>query len=220
MGKYDEALSDLKRAAYYDPKDADTQRLIAEAEAKVRQLVARAQEKERLPETVAISLPTTPPEEPALATTEPTPKPTKPANSEAPPPAPGPRPLSSQPNEPSNTAETPRPPAPGPRPPSSSAPTLNALARALSAAGKHADAVEQFTLALEANPSYAVAYNGRGFALFRLKRHAEAIADFDQAIRLNPSYANAYQNRGVAKRAAGDTAGGDADLAKAKSLLH
>jgi tetratricopeptide (TPR) repeat protein len=57
--------------------------------------------------------------------------------------------------------------------------------------GKLAEAVEQFTQALKQNPAYALAYNGRGFARYRLKQYAEAIADFDEAIRLNPSYANA-----------------------------
>jgi hypothetical protein len=36
--------------------------------------------------------------------------------------------------------------------------------------------------------------------------------------RLDPSDANALYNRGLAKRKAGDTAGGDADIAKAKQL--
>jgi tetratricopeptide (TPR) repeat protein len=45
-----------------------------------------------------------------------------------------------------------------------------------------------------------------------------AIADFDQAIRLDPKLALAYYQRGFAKRAKGDAAGGDADIATAKQL--
>jgi tetratricopeptide (TPR) repeat protein len=45
-----------------------------------------------------------------------------------------------------------------------------------------------------------------------------AIADLDQAIRLNPNYAEAFYSRGLAKRAKGDSAGGDADIVKAKRL--
>jgi hypothetical protein len=37
-------------------------------------------------------------------------------------------------------------------------------------------------------------------------------------IRLDPKYANAYYNRGLAKRAKGDSTGGDADVAMAKQL--
>jgi tetratricopeptide (TPR) repeat protein len=84
--------------------------------------------------------------------------------------------------------------------------------------GKFAEAIEQFTRALDQNPAYAIAYNGRGFARYRLKKYAEAIADFDEAIRLNPNYANAYQNRSVARRASGDRPGAESDLAKAMSL--
>jgi hypothetical protein len=39
-----------------------------------------------------------------------------------------------------------------------------------------------------------------------------------QAIRLNPQDAAAFFNRGRAKNAMGDTAGGDADIAKVRQL--
>ena len=82
-----------------------------------------------------------------------------------------------------------------------------------------AEAIEQFTEALKLNPSYALAYNGRGWAHFRLKHCAEAISDFDHAILINPSYANAFLNRSAAKRSCGNLAGADDDQAKAKELM-
>ena len=45
-----------------------------------------------------------------------------------------------------------------------------------------------------------------------------AILDFGQAIRIDPNLAVAYNGRGLAERAKGDSAGGDADIVKAKWL--
>ena len=83
-----------------------------------------------------------------------------------------------------------------------------------------AEAIEQFTQALKIDPSLSLAYNARGYALFRLKLFKEAIKDFDEAIRLNPNYANAYMNRSATRRTMGDKTGADADQAKAKQALQ
>ena len=66
--------------------------------------------------------------------------------------------------------------------------------------------IENFDQAirLKLNPNFASAFVIRGF---------------DQTIRLNPNYAEAYTIRGLAKQAKGDSAGGDADRAKAKQLI-
>ena len=80
------------------------------------------------------------------------------------------------------------------------------------------EAIELLTESVKLDPSFAVAYNGRGYAELRLKRYADALADFDQAIRINPAYANAYINRAVARRASGDKAGAEADMAASQKL--
>src|SRR3984893_9861599 len=64
----------------------------------------------------------------------------------------------------------------------------------------------------------AIAYTSRGVE-WRAKRQLDrAIADHSQAIKLNPKFAGAFNNRGLARRQKGDTAGGDADIARAKQL--
>jgi len=93
---------------------------------------------------------------------------------------------------------------------------FNARGRKLSQEDRYADAIQQFDEALKLDPSYALAYNGRGYAHLRLKHFTLALADFDQAIKLNPAYSNAYLNRSAARRSTGDTAGAEADIVKAR----
>ncbi len=54
------------------------------------------------------------------------------------------------------------------------------------ALGLASQAVESYTAAVEADPSYADAYSARGEALVRLGRHADAVRDYVEALRLNP----------------------------------
>jgi tetratricopeptide (TPR) repeat protein len=60
--------------------------------------------------------------------------------------------------------------------------------------------------------------NSRGFVHFRLKQFREAIHDYDAAISKNPKVASSFYVRGFAKRELGDVVGGEADIAKGKSL--
>ena len=80
------------------------------------------------------------------------------------------------------------------------------------------EAIAALTEAIKLKPDYAIAYNGRGYAHHLAHDYKNAIADYDQAIRLNSSYLNAIKNRANARRSLGDTAGANADRAKADSL--
>jgi tetratricopeptide (TPR) repeat protein len=128
------------------------------------------------------------------------------------------------------TAATPAPSKPEPKAapvaavakPAKTAPTgasvLHQQGRQLLQEGQFAAAIQKLSEALELDPTLALALNARGYAHFRLKQVPEALADFDQALKINSGYVNAYQNRAAARRAAGDKAGADADLGKAREL--
>lgn len=68
------------------------------------------------------------------------------------------------------------------------------------ARGSYAAAVEFYTLAIKADPSFAEAYRRRGSARNQLRQYDSAVADFSQAIRLKPGQADAYMGRGNARR--------------------
>ena len=71
-------------------------------------------------------------------------------------------------------------------------------------------------LALDANAHNAL--NSRGYVHYRAGRFAESIRDYDAAIAAAPDIASSWYVRGLARRALGDAAGADADIAKALQL--
>jgi tetratricopeptide (TPR) repeat protein len=96
----------------------------------------------------------------------------------------------------------------------------NTLGRQLSAAGRYREAIAELTEALRIAPDFAVAFNARGFAWFKLHRLPLALKDLDQAILLNPKYANAYRIRGVVRKSMGNARGAAADLKKSQQLAR
>jgi|GEM_PF-1999773 len=59
-------------------------------------------------------------------------------------------------------------------------------------------AVVNYSRAIELDPSYAEAYNGRGLTYEAFQRSDLAIADYDAAVRLKPDYDEAILNRALA----------------------
>ncbi|MEM8640159.1 MAG: tetratricopeptide repeat protein, partial [Cyanobacteria bacterium P01_G01_bin.54] len=55
-----------------------------------------------------------------------------------------------------------------------------------------------YSRALEIDPHYTYAYNGRGIVYDDLKQYEEALADYSKAIEIDPHYTYAYSNRGNA----------------------
>jgi tetratricopeptide (TPR) repeat protein len=55
-------------------------------------------------------------------------------------------------------------------------------------ARRYAEALAAYEQALQLDPTFAEAYNGKGRAYYFLARYHEALASFEQAIRLKPDY--------------------------------
>ncbi|NPU85213.1 MAG: tetratricopeptide repeat protein [Syntrophaceae bacterium] len=61
-------------------------------------------------------------------------------------------------------------------------------------------AIEAFTQAVSADPSYGRAFHNRGFAAYKLEQFEAAVRDFDKAIDLDPGHAEeagSYVYRGL-----------------------
>jgi tetratricopeptide (TPR) repeat protein len=210
LGRFDEALADLKRSVAIDATDQQAQQLLDLAQAKVKETVDRQRVTETTPDTVAITLPAPKPD-PAE------PKPDFPAQAPEPvaqveTPAPKPEPPPPPPPKPAETA------APAPQDAEDAAIVHHMRARKLIDAEQFREAIGELNEAIRLDSGLSLAYNARGYAYLRLLQYKEAVADFDRAIRLNSAYANAYQNRSTARRRLGDKAGADADWAKWQEL--
>ena len=71
---------------------------------------------------------------------------------------------------------------------------------------------------LRLRPDDAYTLHSRGFVYFRMGRYDKAIADFDNSLTRDPKSADMLYTRGLAKRMYHDIAGGDADIAAAKTI--
>ena len=69
--------------------------------------------------------------------------------------------------------------------------------------------------AIDLDRGFALAYNNRGIAKFKLGQYDDAITDCTRAIDLNPNLAGAYNNCGIAKAKLGRIAEAHADFEKA-----
>jgi tetratricopeptide (TPR) repeat protein len=79
-------------------------------------------------------------------------------------------------------------------------------------------AITDFDQAIRINPTFALAYSGRGYARLKLGDKQGSIADYDRAIRISPNNAVAYSNRGYARSELGDNQGAIADYDRAIQL--
>jgi tetratricopeptide (TPR) repeat protein len=83
---------------------------------------------------------------------------------------------------------------------------------------KYDDAIRDFDQALKLNPKSGFSLIHRGNAYAKKGQYQRAIQDYDAVLVLAPKTASAFYGRGLAKIQLGDKAGGEADIARAKSF--
>jgi tetratricopeptide (TPR) repeat protein len=78
--------------------------------------------------------------------------------------------------------------------------------------------IDDYSMAIEADPRYAEAYYLRGMANDNYQDYHSAINDYTKAVEINPRFADAYFHRGAAKNRVSDPNAAKADRAKASEL--
>ncbi len=79
-------------------------------------------------------------------------------------------------------------------------------------------ALADFNSVIRVSSDWAMGYLDRGILHLREKAYGDALSDFKTGIKVDPKCGTCYIGMGLAKRAQGDTAGGDADIAKGKQI--
>ena len=70
--------------------------------------------------------------------------------------------------------------------------------------GEYDRAILEYNKAIEINPGFTKAYNGRGNAYQGKGQYGRSISDFNKAIEIDPRCAEAYYGRGVSYSYKGD----------------
>jgi len=81
--------------------------------------------------------------------------------------------------------------------------------------GDYETAIEDYTIAIDANPHWALPLAGRGSAYLATGQTESALADYDKAIYLEPGSADLYTNRGQIYQQRGELDKALDDLTKA-----
>ena len=96
---------------------------------------------------------------------------------------------------------------------------LKGRAAAHLATGALQEAIQDYGIYLDANPTDATALTNRGAALAQIGQQQRALQDFTLAIRSDPSRADAYYQRGKLLTTRGDLQAAMADYQQAAKLF-
>jgi len=88
----------------------------------------------------------------------------------------------------------------------------------LSKQGNYDEAINEYTAAIELDPTLTAAYTGRGQAYFLQDRSLMALSDYSTAIELDPDNTEAYYGRGWSQLANSAWDGAVSDFSKALEL--
>jgi tetratricopeptide (TPR) repeat protein len=83
---------------------------------------------------------------------------------------------------------------------------------------KYNEAIADFTLSLDVEPTYTSALSNRGIAYYKIREYDKAVADLNAAIALEPHNGNTYMYRGNVKEMMRDKQGALDDWKKASTL--
>jgi tetratricopeptide (TPR) repeat protein len=61
---------------------------------------------------------------------------------------------------------------------------------------KNYDALQAFEKAIQLDPNYTNAWDGKGWSMYRQNNYEEALEAFEKAIQLDPNYTNAWDGKG------------------------
>ncbi|AGC78260.1 tetratricopeptide repeat protein [Nonlabens dokdonensis] len=84
--------------------------------------------------------------------------------------------------------------------------------------GNYQEAITDYNMAVELNPTNTIALNNRGYTYNLIENYKSAMIDFNEVISLENEFAYAYNNRGLSKIKLGHFKEGLSDLNKSMSL--
>ncbi|MEZ5855566.1 MAG: tetratricopeptide repeat protein [Hyphomicrobiaceae bacterium] len=94
--------------------------------------------------------------------------------------------------------------------------SMRALAYSLKQ--RYEEAINDYTAAIDINPSFAVALNNRAWAYYKWGRGDKGLPDVERSLRINPSSEHTWDTRAHIRQSMGDHTGAFSDYEQAVGL--